>query len=167
MFVIAVRRFHYRCQSVIIPINLAVEFDGSNVKAIEEIIIPRCVDMLKVPTKPASLDEVLAALKALPDDELPREQQPFLEVHVLLDKPQALLREKVLQALEGKSVRLAKITPHYSQREQQDSLQHRRLSEVSPQQVFALSWNKKFDGEPTEAMAEAFETLLTQVEEQE
>ncbi|WP_305843541.1 exonuclease SbcCD subunit D C-terminal domain-containing protein [Photobacterium leiognathi] len=146
---------------------LAVEFDGRDVKAIDEIAIPRNVDMLKVPTKPAPLDEVLAALKALPDDELPREQQPFLEVHVLLDKPQALLREKVLQALEGKSVRLAKITPHYNQREQQDSLQHRRLSDVSPQQVFALSWNKKFDGEPTEAMAEAFETLLTQVEEQE
>ncbi|WP_305464114.1 exonuclease SbcCD subunit D C-terminal domain-containing protein [Photobacterium leiognathi] len=146
---------------------LAVEFDGCEVKAIDEIAIPRSVDMLKVPTKPAPLDEVLAALKALPDDELPREQQPFLEVHVLLDKPQALLREKVLQALEGKSVRLAKITPHYNQREQQDSLQHRRLSDVSPQQVFALSWNKKFDGEPTEAMAEAFETLLTQVEEQE
>lgn len=146
---------------------LAVEFDGCDVKAIDEIAIPRSVDMLKVPTKPAPLDEVLAALKALPDDELPREQQPFLEVHVLLDKPQALLREKVLQALEGKSVRLAKITPHYNQREQQDSLQHRRLSDVSPQQVFALSWNKKFDGEPTEAMAEAFETLLTQVEEQE
>ncbi|WP_318514209.1 exonuclease SbcCD subunit D C-terminal domain-containing protein [Photobacterium leiognathi] len=146
---------------------LAVEFDGCEVKAIDEIAIPRSVDMLKVPTKSAPLDEVLAALKALPDDELPREQQPFLEVHVLLDKPQALLREKVLQALEGKSVRLAKITPHYNQREQQDSLQHRRLSDVSPQQVFALSWNKKFDGEPTEAMAEAFETLLTQVEEQE
>ncbi|WP_305420298.1 exonuclease SbcCD subunit D C-terminal domain-containing protein [Photobacterium leiognathi] len=146
---------------------LAVEFDGCEVKAIDEIAIPRSVDMLKVPTKPAPLDEVLAALKALPDDELPREQQPFLEVHVLLDKPQALLREKVLQALEGKSVRLAKITPHYNQREQQDSLQHRRLSDVSPQQVFALSWNKKFDGEPTQAMAEAFETLLTQVEEQE
>ncbi|WP_318482074.1 exonuclease SbcCD subunit D C-terminal domain-containing protein [Photobacterium leiognathi] len=146
---------------------LVVEFDGRDVKAIDEITIPRSVDMLKVPTNPASLDEVLAALKALPDDELPREQQPFLEVHVLLDKPQALLREKVLQALEGKSVRLAKITPHYNQREQQDSLQHRRLSDVSPQQVFALSWNKKFDGEPTQAMAEAFETLLTQVEEQE
>ncbi|ARR48568.1 exonuclease subunit SbcD [Photobacterium damselae subsp. damselae] len=145
---------------------LAVELDGNEVTAIEEINIPRSVDMLKVPAKPAPLDEVLAALKALPDDELPREQQPFLEVHVLLDKPQALLREKVLQALEGKAVRLAKITPHYNQREQQDSLQHRRLSDVSPQQVFAFSWNKKFDGEPTEAMVEAFETLLTQVEEQ-
>ncbi|MDP2533352.1 exonuclease SbcCD subunit D C-terminal domain-containing protein [Photobacterium damselae subsp. piscicida] len=145
---------------------LAVELDGNGVTAIDEINIPRSVDMLKAPAKPAPLDEVLAVLKALPDDELPREQQPFLEVHVLLDKPQALLREKVLQALEGKAVRLAKITPHYNQREQQDSLQHRRLSDVSPQQVFALSWNKKFDGEPTEAIVEAFETLLKQVEEQ-
>ncbi|WP_318519355.1 exonuclease SbcCD subunit D C-terminal domain-containing protein [Photobacterium leiognathi] len=171
------KKEHVRYSGSPIPLSMAernykhqilvVEFDGRDVKAIEEISIPRSVDMLKVPTKPAPLDEVLAALKALPDDELPREQQPFLEVHVLLDKPQALLREKVLQALEGKSVRLAKITPHYNQREQQDSLQHRRLSDVSPQQVFALSWNKKFDGEPTEAMAEAFETLLTQVEEQE
>lgn len=171
-----VKKEHVRYSGSPIPLSmsernyshkiLVVELEGSEVKAIEEISIPRHVDMLKVPAKAAPLDEVLAALKALPDDELPRELQPFLEVHVLLDKPQALLREKVLQALEGKSVRLAKITPHYPQREQQDSLQHRRLSDVSPQQVFALSWNKKFDGEPTQAMADAFETLLTQVEEQ-
>ncbi|PST90156.1 exonuclease sbcCD subunit D [Photobacterium sp. NCIMB 13483] len=143
-----------------------VELDGTDVTNIEPITIPRSVDMLKVPTKPAPLDEVLVALKALSDDELPREQQPFLEVHVLLDKPQALLREKVLQALEGKSVRLAKITPHYQQIEQQQGLQHQRLSEVSPQQVFSLSWNKKYDGEPDAAMTAAFESLLVQVEEQ-
>lgn len=87
---------------------LAVELDGNGVTAIDEINIPRSVDMLKAPAKPAPLDEVLAVLKALPDDELPREQQPFLEVHVLLDKPQALLREKVLQALEGKRYVLLK-----------------------------------------------------------
>lgn len=145
---------------------LVVELEGREVKAINEIPIPRCVDMLKVPASPAPLDDVLAALKALPYDELPRAQWPFLEVHVLLDKPQALLREKVLQALEGKSVRLAKIAPHYSQQTPQDSLQDRRLSDVSPQQVFALSWKKKFEGEPTQAMADAFETLLTQVEEE-
>ncbi len=146
---------------------LVIEFEGNKATSIDEICVPRCVDMLKAPTKPAPLDEVLVALKALPNDVLPHNQQPFLEVHVLLDKPQALLREKVLQALAGKSVRLAKITPHYTQREQQNGLQHRRLSDASPQQVFALSWAKKFEGEPTQAMLDAFETLLTQVEEQE
>lgn len=146
---------------------VVVELDGEQVSAIEPVPVPRAVDMLKIPASPASLEQVLEELTALEVEDAPREQQPFLEVHVLLDKPQALLREKVLQALEGKAVRLAKITPHYRQQEQQDSLQHRRLSEVSPQQVFALSWNKKYDGEPDEVMAAAFESLLTQVEESE
>lgn len=144
-----------------------VDLDGDKVTEIESLPIPRAVDMLKVPGSPAPLEQVLEELKALEVEECPREQQPFLEVHILLDKPQALLREKVLGALEGKAVRLAKITPHYRQQEQQDSLNYRRLSEVSPQQVFSLSWSKKYDGEPDEAMAAAFETLLTQLEESE
>nr|WP_232428179.1 exonuclease SbcCD subunit D C-terminal domain-containing protein [Photobacterium marinum] len=144
-----------------------VDLDGDKVTEIEPLPIPRAVDMLKVPGSPAPLEQVLEELKALEVEECPREQQPFLEVHILLDKPQALLREKVLGALEGKAVRLAKITPHYRQQEQQDSLNYRRLSEVSPQQVFSLSWSKKYDGEPDEAMAAAFETLLTQLEESE
>lgn len=146
---------------------MLVDLDGDKVTEIESLPIPRAVDMLKVPGSPAPLEQVLEELKALEVEECPREQQPFLEVHILLDKPQALLREKVLGALEGKAVRLAKITPHYRQQEQQDSLNYRRLSEVSPQQVFSLSWSKKYDGEPDEAMAAAFETLLTQLEESE
>nr|WP_243734652.1 exonuclease SbcCD subunit D C-terminal domain-containing protein [Photobacterium lutimaris] len=143
-----------------------VDFDGQQVTSIEPLLIPRVVDMLKVPAKPASLDVVLAELEALEVEDVPLEQQSFLEVHVLLDKPQALLREKVMLAIEGKAVRLAKITPHYQQQEQRDGLNHRRLSEVSPEQVFALSWAKKYNGEPDAAMATAFEQLLIQVEDE-
>ena len=146
---------------------VVVEFDGGQVTGIEPVSVPRVVEMLKVPASPAPLEQVLEELTALEVEDAPREQQPFLEVHVRLDKPQALLREKVMQALEGKAVRLAKITPHYRQQVQQDSLQHRRLSDVSPQQVFALSWAQKYDGEPDAAMAAAFDSLLNQVEESE
>ncbi|WP_041393909.1 exonuclease SbcCD subunit D [Photobacterium profundum] len=169
------KKEHVRYCGSPIPLSMAernyahqaviVELDGKAVSQIESIAIPRTVDMLKVPSSPAPLEQVLEALEALSVDEVPREQQPFLEVHVLLDKPQALLREKVLQAIDGKAVRLAKITPHYQQQEQQDSLNHRRLSDVSPEQVFALSWAKKYQGEPDEAMASAFEQLLIQVED--
>lgn len=146
---------------------VVVELDGDQVAGIESVTIPRTVDMLKVPRSPAPLEQVLEELEALEVDALPREQQPFLEVHVRLDKPRALLREKVLAALDGKAVRLAKITPHYQQQERQDDLRHRRLSDVSPQQVFALSWGKKYDGEPDEAMVAAFESLLGQLEDSE
>nr|WP_299015659.1 exonuclease SbcCD subunit D C-terminal domain-containing protein [uncultured Photobacterium sp.] len=144
-----------------------VELDGEQVAEIEPLPIPRVVDMLKVPASPAPLEQVLDELEALEVEDVPREQQPFLEVHILLDKPQALLREKVLGALEGKAVRLAKITPHYQQKEQQEGLGYRRLSEVSPQQVFNLSWSKKYNGEPDETMAAAFESLLVQLEDSE
>ena len=142
-----------------------VELDGAMVADIESVSVPRAVDMLKVPSSPGPLEQVLEELKALDVDERPREQQPFLEVHIQLDKPQALLREKVLEALEGKAVRLAKITPHYQQQQAQNGLGQRRLSDVTPQQVFSLSWSQKYQGEPDEAMAAAFESLLIAVED--
>ncbi|MGF1725123.1 exonuclease SbcCD subunit D C-terminal domain-containing protein [Photobacterium nomapromontoriensis] len=140
-----------------------VEFDGRAVSNITPIEVPRVVDMLKVPASPAPLEQVIEQLMALDVEALPREQQPFLEVHVLLDKPQALLREKVLSALEGKAVRLAKITPHYPTKQQEPGLGQRRLSDVTPQQVFSLSWGQKYQGEPDDAMVAAFESLLSQV----
>ncbi|MGF1680587.1 exonuclease SbcCD subunit D C-terminal domain-containing protein [Photobacterium minamisatsumaniensis] len=142
-----------------------VQLEGQAISSIEPTLVPRVVDMLKVPASPAPLEQVLEELTALSVEDFPRESQPFLEVHVLLDKPQALLREKVLEALEGKAVRLAKITPHYPPQAQQQSLGEKRLSDVSPQQVFQLSWAQKYSGEPEAGMADAFESLLVQLEE--
>ncbi|PSW11058.1 exonuclease sbcCD subunit D [Photobacterium sanctipauli] len=144
-----------------------VELEQGDVSDIESLAVPRAVGMLKVPASPAPLEQVLQELAALECEACPREQQPYLEVHILLDKPQALLREKVLEAIEGKAVRLAKITPHYPERQQSEGLGQRRLSEVTPQQVFGLSWANKFQGEPDTAMAEAFESLLAQVDDEE
>ncbi|QUJ68095.1 exonuclease SbcCD subunit D C-terminal domain-containing protein [Photobacterium sp. GJ3] len=151
---------HYKHQVVLL------ETDGEHLSEIRPVPVPRTVEMLKVPAEPQPLKAVLKALTSLELDEHPREAQPFLEVPVLLEKPQAMLREKVMQALEGKAVRLAKITPHYQQQDNAPSLAHQRLSEVSPQQVFALSWQQKYDGQPSDAMRDAFEQLLTQVEDE-
>lgn len=152
---------HYKHQVVVL------ELDGESLSGITPIPVPRVVDMLKVPADPQPLEQALKALKALATEDSPRETQPYLEVPVLLDKPQAMLREKVLQALEGKAVRLAKITTHYRQQQDTPSLAHQRLSEVSPQQVFALSWQQKYDGQPPNAMCEAFEQLLTRIDDEE
>ncbi len=80
--------------------------------AITPLLVPRAVALLRVPAKPAPLDEALAALAALelvPD--LPPHAQPFLEVRVLLDAPEPGLRARIEAALAGKPVRLAKIEP--------------------------------------------------------
>ncbi|WP_413114018.1 exonuclease SbcCD subunit D C-terminal domain-containing protein [Thaumasiovibrio sp. DFM-14] len=128
--------------------------------------VPRVVDILRIPESPAPLDEVLQLLAN--HDFIPKERfyQPLLEVQVLLDKPQAMLREKIIAALQDKPVRLAKITPHYSQQDNATSFHHKRLDEVTPQQVFSLSWQQKYDGEPDMQLERAFNELLTQIEDQ-
>ncbi len=151
----------YRHQVIIASI------EEQNVTVIEPHLVPRTVDMLRVPNKPSSLDEVLEALSHLTlEDKLPA-YQPLLEVNVLLDKPQALLREKIAEVLTDKPVRLAKITTHYQQNSDAPSLGKQRLSDVSPLDVFTLSWQNKYQGEPDSQMLQAFEQLMDHVEARE
>nr|WP_086937662.1 exonuclease SbcCD subunit D C-terminal domain-containing protein [Thaumasiovibrio occultus] len=144
-----------------------LNLDGEAITDMEQRLIPRTVDMLRLPATPEPLKQVVKTLQALDLEDVPREQQPLLEVQVALDKPQAMLREKIVAALEGKPVRLAKITPVYSKNEERADLGQRHLSEVSPQQVFTLSWQNKYQGEPDRVMLDAFEQLLHDLDEQE
>ncbi|WP_087025294.1 exonuclease SbcCD subunit D [Thaumasiovibrio subtropicus] len=152
---------HYKHQVAIVTLT------DAKIESIETKCVPRAVDMLSIPAQPQPLDKVLEALEAAEFEEKSLSLQPLLEVPVLLDKPQAMLREKVLAAMGEKAVRLAKITPHYPEKSSSSSLMQQQLSEVSPQDVFSLSWQQRYDGEPDEEMREAFEQLLIQVEEQE
>jgi exonuclease SbcD len=67
------------------------------------------VELLRIPSKPAPLAQVLEELDALSPPEAPPEQQPYLEVRVLLEQPEPGLRARIEAALDGKAVRLAKI----------------------------------------------------------
>ncbi|RXJ73161.1 exonuclease sbcCD subunit D [Veronia nyctiphanis] len=146
---------------------LSVTFNDGKLNTITPHLVPRQVDMLRKPSKAEPLEHVLEELNKWQPEHLPLEQQPLLEVPVLMDTPQPLLREKIRTALEGKSVRLAKITPHYSQQRQSTPLDHKRLDEVSPQQVFLYGWQNKFEGEPSEAISQAFNSLLDNLENEE
>ncbi len=128
---------HYRHQV------LAVTLEGKQLQTVTPHFVPRAVDLWRVPEKPAPLDTVLANLAALAPQALPLAQQPLLDVPVLLDKPQPMLREKILAVLEGKPVRLAKITPHYREKSQDTDFRQQRLSEVEPFQVLRHGWQQK------------------------
>ncbi|UJF18991.1 exonuclease SbcCD subunit D C-terminal domain-containing protein [Vibrio sp. SS-MA-C1-2] len=144
---------------------LAVELKENQLLKIEPILLDRVVDLLKVPTKAAPLDEVLQQLNELTLPELPLHQQPFLEVAILLDQPQTLIREKIQKALEGKSVRLAKITTHY-QRQEAVTFSAKQLSEVSPSDVFSYAWQQKFEGDISPELSQAFAEIESQVQQQ-
>ncbi|ODP96875.1 MULTISPECIES: exonuclease SbcCD subunit D C-terminal domain-containing protein [unclassified Salinivibrio] len=152
---------HYRHQV------LAVTLEGEQLADIRSLEVPRKVDLLRVPDKPAPLDEVIEALQALTLSSLSLDMQPLLEVPVLLDAPQPMLREKILAALEGQPIRLAKITPHYRDRTHERQFREQRLSDVEPFQVFRHGWQQKYQGEPDPAIAATFSHLLEQLEQDE
>ena len=67
--------------------------------------------MIRLPQ--SGLDEALKAIEALELPACPQQAQPFLEVRLLLPKPEARIRERVLAAIGDKPVRLARITTSY------------------------------------------------------
>ncbi|MGY3943170.1 exonuclease SbcCD subunit D C-terminal domain-containing protein [Aeromonas tecta] len=146
---------------------LEVTLEGGKLTALERIPVPRAVQMVRLPE--SSLDEALAAISVLEVSELPTEAQPFLEVRLLLPKPEARIRERILAALAGKPLRLARISTRYQGSGQglADGSSRRRLDELSPTEVFRLCYQRQFEGEPAAELVASFEEILVQVKESE
>lgn len=146
---------------------LEVTLEGSKLVTVEPILVPRSVEMIRLPE--SALDEALAAIAALDLPELPTEAQPFLEVRLLLPKPEARIRERILATMAGKPVRLARISTRYqgSGLGLADGTSRRRLDELSPTEVFRLCYQRQFEGEPAAELVASFEEILTQVKESE
>lgn len=144
---------------------LEVTFEDGQLAGLERIPVPRAVEMIRLPESP--LAEALEAIAALSLPELPTEAQPFLEVRLLLPKPEARIRERILAALAGKPVRLARISTRYQGSGQglADGGGQRRLDELSPTEVFRLCYQRQFEGEPAAELVASFEEILVQVKE--
>ena len=140
-------------------------FEGGKLARLERIPVPRAVEMIRLPQ--SGLDEALQAIEALALHPCPQEAQPFLEVRLLLPKPEARIRERVLAAIGDKPVRLARITTSYQGSGQglADGAGQRRLDELSPTEVFRLCYQRQFDGEPEAELVASFEEILEQVKE--
>lgn len=145
---------------------LEVTLEHGKLAGLERIPVPRAVEMIRLPE--SSIDEALDAIAALSLPDLPGEAQPFLEVRLLLPKPEARIRERVLAAMAGKPVRLARISTRYQGSGQglADGTNRRRLDEISPTEVFRLCYQRQFEGEPAPELIASFEEILVQVKEE-
>ena len=144
---------------------LEVRFEGGKLAGLERIPVPRAVEMIRLPQ--GTLEEALTAIEALSLPDSPQEAQPFLEVRLLLPKPEARIRERILAAMAGKPVRLARISTQYqgSGEGLADGRERRRLDELSPTEVFRLCYQRQFEGEPAAELVASFEEILEQVKE--
>ncbi|WP_421327879.1 exonuclease SbcCD subunit D C-terminal domain-containing protein [Aeromonas veronii] len=144
---------------------LEVTFAEDKLTGLERIPVPRAVEMIRLPQ--STLDDALKAIASLELPACPQEAQPFLEVRLLLPKPEARIRERILAAIADKPVRLARITTSYqgSGGGLADGREQRRLDELSPTEVFRLCYQRQFEGEPEAGLVASFEEILEQVKE--
>lgn len=144
---------------------LRVDLQGDAVSAITPLLVPRAVDLLRVPAQPAPLPDVLAALKALdlPEQTDPQ-RYPYLEVRVRLDAPEPGLRSQIEAALAPHAVRLAKIeTSFAASAGTAGAAAHTSLDaleQLQPAAVFDQLYRSKYNTDTPAALSAAFAELL-------
>ncbi len=151
----------YRHQVVV------VDLEGERAGAIRTLPVPRAVELRRVPRAAAPLTDVLAALAALPevapgDD---RELAPYVEVRVLLERPEPHLRTQIEQAMRGKHARLVKISPQLTgdRLALGDAPLPESLAELDPREVLRRRWRRDHAADVPAAVLVAFEQLLAEV----
>lgn len=165
-----------------IPLSLAesgyrhqiriVDLEGDRMTGLRVVPVPRFVDMLSVPERdPAPLPEVLRILRALPapDPALPQAARPFLEVRVVLERPEPGATRQIVEALEGKAVRLVKVTPTYlvKGRDIPFGTDTSTLSDLREEDVFRAMYARNPGGDPPPELLAAFHELLEEARAQE
>lgn len=142
---------------------LRIDLDGAAVREIAPVPVPRAVELLRVPARPAPLTQVLEELSALSPPEAPAEQQPYLEVRVLLEQPEPGLRARIEAALEGKAVRLAKIETSTAARGSsidQEVMTLDQLEKLKPDDIFRQLYQQRFGNEAPADQLSAFAELM-------
>ena len=138
---------------------LRVDLDGEAAADITALPVPRTVDLLRVPATPGPVDDVLAALQALP--ERSGDNAPYLEVRVRLDAPEPGLRARIEAALEGRHARLARIDTTLPVRGGDgDAVSLEQLDQLRPDEIFQRLYRRKYNCDaPSEQLA-AFTELM-------
>ncbi|WP_343729971.1 exonuclease SbcCD subunit D C-terminal domain-containing protein [Duganella sp.] len=142
---------------------LRIDLDGAAVREIAPVPVPRAVELLRVPARPAPLTQVLEELSALSPPEAPAGQQPYLEVRVLLEQPEPGLRARIEAALEGKAVRLAKIETSTAARGSsidQEVMTLDQLEKLKPDDIFRQLYQQRFGNEAPADQLSAFAELM-------
>ncbi|MDR1454739.1 MAG: exonuclease SbcCD subunit D C-terminal domain-containing protein [Tannerella sp.] len=131
---------------------------------VERIDFQPLVGLLSIPQTPLRLADVLYAIDLLPDGEItPR--SPYLEINVMITEPEPSLRHRIEEALQGKSVRLARIaavTPQ--QKNEPETVSCEQLQTIHPMDMATDVFRRRFGGEdmPGE-MRELLQTVIREV----
>lgn len=143
-----------------------VTFEDGRATDICRLACPQLVPIVSVPVgEPALPGEVLRLLKALPDRS---GEAPYLEVKVLLEEPEPLLRQQIEEALAGKNYRLARIVSAYHRKEEKNEKREEQtyvegLQEMSPLQIAQSTFEKIYQSDMPDELVALFQEACRSV----
>ncbi|MDR0815743.1 MAG: exonuclease SbcCD subunit D C-terminal domain-containing protein [Bacteroidales bacterium] len=145
-------------------ITLVTTGESSSEVQTERILFDAPVKLLSVPREPQPLQEVLAAIRELPDGEITG-QSPFLEINVLLNAPEPSLRHRIEDALSGKSVRLARIAAEYPQNTSaHKAYNYEEFQSLQPLNLAIDVYRRQYDEEMPNELKKLLTDLISNLE---
>ena len=132
---------------------------------IERLLFDTPVKLISIPKKPQPLIEVLSEIGNLPDGEID-EYSPLLEIKVLITEPEPSLRVQIERALEGKSVRLARLEAVRANVERESQvISYEELQKINPLDMATDIFKRKYGGDDMpETMRDLMQTVIREVE---
>ena len=144
-------------------------FINSQLTSTDEIPIPRAAMLLRIPASGAApIGEILSQLESLnPDESLPLEQHPFVEIRILEEGPDPLRRLRIEQAMDGKPLRLASIklesaAPVHAAGQAAAAPNHTDLKAIDPEVIFQDAYRERYGNPPDAGVLKAFREILLQ-----
>jgi len=142
---------------------LRIDLQDGVAREVTALPVPRAVELLRIPAKPAPLEEVLTELAALDLPAMHPQERPYLEVRVLLDAPEPGLRGRIEAALVGKPVRLAKIEPTRkidTVSADTTVMTLDQLAQMQPDDIFRRLYRQRYGDEAPDDQLNAFAELM-------
>ena len=125
---------------------------------IRRIECPQSIPLISVPGgEAASPEKIIEILRDLPEVD---GEAPYLEVKVLLEEPEPMLRQEIEEALAGKKDRLARIVSAYRQEERVEKEADgwkKGLQEMSPLQIAQSAFEKVYQTEMPADLTDLFQ----------
>ena len=136
-----------------------VTFDEGCAVDIRRIECPKSIPLISVPSGEPELPEmILEMLGELPETE---GTAPYLEVKVLLEEPEPMLRQEIEDVLADKNYRLARIVSSYrtgaENVEKEETDWKKGLQEMSPLQIAQSAFEKIYQSEMPEDLVDLFQ----------
>lgn len=140
-----------------------ITLDEGELKRVEKIGYTPLVAMLSVPSgQAAEPAEVLDLLEELPEKKEGDSAclSPYLEVKVLLNEPEPMLRQQIEEILTRKDVRLARIVSSYrtsANTEMEEEIMAVGLQEMNPLQIVQATFEKTYQTNMPDELVELFQ----------